>query len=389
MNVSPRPRIAYYSIVDPLDKRSWSGIPFYLGRVLQRYIGDVHFLGPVKIPWALDKTLRGMQKLSRFFFKKEYIPKYSFLKNAYASYYLKRKMKGNRYDFLLAPAAASELGCLTTKIPVIYLGDATYKLYSAYYKKEFYNQGFLSRWEGEQLERKALKKSDLVIFTSRWAAQSAVEDYGVSEKKIEIIQLGANIDEIPSRESIFQKEKADTLTLLFLSVDWERKGGDIAFATLVQLHQKGINAKLIICGCIPPSQFKHPSMEVIPFLNKNEQKDFDRFVKIISSSHFLLLPTRADCTPVVNCEAGAYGMPAITTKVGGVGDTVIDGVNGYCLPLEAGGEEYANLIADIYLDKPRYHQLIKSSRQRFDDELNWEKWAENFKRVLKQHQLYC
>jgi glycosyltransferase involved in cell wall biosynthesis len=388
MNASPRPRIAYYSIFDPLDKRSWSGIPYYMGKVLQCYVGDVHFLGPVKFPWVLDKTLRGMQKLSRLFFKREYIPKYSFLKNAYASYYLKKKMKGHTYDLLLAPAAASELGLLTTNIPVIYFGDATYKLYSAYYKKEFNNQGFLSRWEGEQLEKRALKKSDLVIFTSRWAAQSAIKDYGVSEKKVEIIQLGANIDEIPARENIFEKEKTQTLTLLFLSVDWHRKGGDIAFDTLVRLTDKGINAKLIVCGCVPPLQFTHPSMEVIPFLNKNEPQDLQHFVQIITSSHFLLLPTRADCTPVVNCEAGAYGMPAITTRTGGVGDMVIDGVNGYCLPMEAGGEAYANLIAEIFLDKKRYHQLIQSSRQRFDEELNWEKWAENFKRVLQQHHLY-
>src|SRR4028119_2142189 len=142
-----RPRIAYYTINDPMDKRSWSGLTYFIGQTLQKNIGDVHFLGPVKIPWLLDKTFRGIQKFTRFVFKTEYIPKYSFLKNMYASRVLKKKMRGRQYDFLFAPAAASELGCLNTNLPIIYFGDATYKLYSETYEKEFRNLNSVSRLE--------------------------------------------------------------------------------------------------------------------------------------------------------------------------------------------------------------------------------------------------
>ncbi|WP_210521512.1 glycosyltransferase family 4 protein [Hymenobacter terricola] len=387
METMNRKRIAYFSINDPLDKRSWSGITYYLGQTLQKNIGEVDFLGPVPIPWVLDKTLRGMAKFARLVFKTEYIPKYSLLKNVYASLYLRRKMRGRHYDFLLAPAAASELAYCRTRLPIIYFGDATYQLYSTFYKKEFENLNAFSRWEGNFLERKALRKSALVILTSQWASQSAIRDYGVSADKIEIMQFGANIDQVPSRNIIFKKEENPVLTLFFLSVDWERKGGDIAFDALKHLHEQGIPAKLIVCGCTPPPGISHPGLEVIPFLNKNDAADFNTFVGLFSSVHFLLLPTRADCTPVVNSEANAYGVPVITTDVGGVAGTVQDGINGYCLPFAAGGAEYATRIATIYADKAGYHRLIESSRARFDEELNWEKWAENFARILAAHQL--
>jgi glycosyltransferase involved in cell wall biosynthesis len=297
-------------------------------------------------------------------------------------------MKGKQCDFIIAPAAAPELAYLNTNLPIVYFGDATYKLYSSYYKKEFENLNSFSKWEGEHLERKALTKSSLIILTSKWAARSATDDYGVPADKIKIIQFGANIDLVPSRDVIFKKEQNKILTLFFLSVDWERKGGSIAFDALKELHAFGFAAKLIICGCIPPPEYAHPCIEVIPFLNKNKPKDFDRFVTIFSSVHFLLLPTRADCTPVVNSESNAYGVPAITTNVGGISDTVIDGINGYCLPFEAGGKEYANLIAKVYSDKEQYHELIESSRNHFEEELNWDKWAENFRKVLQKHNLY-
>jgi glycosyltransferase involved in cell wall biosynthesis len=382
-----RKKIAYFSINNPLDKRSWSGTTYYLGQTLERNIGEVHFLGPVKIPWWLDKTLRAMQKLSRFIFRKEYIPKYSLLKNIYATWYLKRKMKGRQYDFLMAPAAASELAYLKTELPIIYFGDATYKLYSETYEKEFKNLAFASRWEGNHLERKALKKSDLIILTSQWAAHSAMDDYGVPPDKIEVMLLGANIDIVPDRKNIFKKEENKTLTLLFLAVDWERKGGDIAFNTLKELHRKGVEAKLVVCGCIPPAQYVHPFMEVIPFLNKNNSKDYQQFVQLLSSVHFLLLPTRADCSLLVAMESNSYGVPAITTYVGGVPDVVKDGVNGYCLPLHADGAAYASLIKTIFSDKEQYHQFINSSRTKFEEELNWDKWAEHFKKVLQRHKL--
>lgn len=378
-----RLRIAFFCYYDPLDKRSWSGIPFYLGQTLQRNVGDVDFLGPVKTPRALDKFLRGVAKFTRIVFKREYITKYSILLNIHATWYLKRKMKGKKYDFLMAPASAPQLGLLRTRVPIVYFGDSTYRNYSTNYKREFNKLAAFSRWEGEVLEKKALKKSAFIMMTSEWAKQSAINDYGADPKKIEINLFGANMDFIPPAGGIFEKEKNSTLTLLFLAVDWERKGGPIAFETLIALRNMGVKAKLIVCGCEPPEEFSDPDMEVIPFLNKNDPADHELFVQFLSSCHFLILPTRADCSLIVACEANSYGVPAITTNVGGVGQVVLNDVNGYCLPLSAGGIDYAKIITTIYSDKRRYHDLVASSRKRFEQHLNWDKWAEKFLKFYK------
>lgn len=384
---SDRQKIAYFTINDPRDKRSWSGITYYMGRALQQHVGDVDFLGPVQTPWLLDKFFRATQKLSRLFFGKDYIPKYSLLKNIHAALILKRRMRGKQYDFVFAPAAASELAYLNTDLPIVYFADATYKLYSEAYHKEFRNQHPISRIEGNHLEKRALKKSDLVIFSCNWAAESAINDYGISKKKIEVLAMGANIEKAPDRSIIFKKLENPQLTLLFLSVDWDRKGGPIAFGVLQNLLHAGVDIKLIVCGCVPPSEFHIPGMTIIPFLNKNDQKDFRLFEELLAQSHFLLLPTRADCTPLVNCEANAYGIPVITTDVGGVTDTVFNGINGYCLPFDAGSAEYAGLIDNIFSDKNRYQELIISSRDIYDQKLNWNVFADSLAKMLRKHNL--
>jgi glycosyltransferase involved in cell wall biosynthesis len=375
-NDPSRPRIAFFSVNDPLDKRSWSGITYYMGQSLQRNVGDVDFLGPVKFPRLLDKVLRGIAKFNRIVFKEEYYTKYSLLQNLYSTWYLRKKMKGKAYDFICAPASSPALAYFKTDLPIVHLQDATFHLLSNYYR-EFEKASRFTRWEGEHLERKALRKSSFIVYASKWAARSGMEDYGVPADRILVRPFGANMDFEPSPDIIFEKEKNEELTLLYLAVEWERKGGNIAFDALTALHEKhGIKARLIVCGCIPPASFQHPYMEVIPFLNKNKKEDHDRFVGLLSSVHFLILPTRADCSLLVACESNAYGVPAIATATGGVPDVVLDGVNGYCLPYEAKGDEYARIIAGLFADKQRYHSLIASSRKRYEEVLNWDKWTE-------------
>lgn len=375
-----RIKIAFYTVVDPLDKRSWSGIPYYLGKALQKHGCKVDFLGPVPMPAFLDKFFRAIAKLTRLLFDAEYYVKHSLLWGWYAAGVIRKRMKGQTYDCIIAPGAPTELAFLKkTSVPVVYAMDATFNLLSNYYLEDYKKICSLSRWEGNYLERKALQKSALTIYASHWAANSAVSDYNYNRDNIFITPLGANMDFVPSGDIIYKKQENETLTLLYLAVDWERKGGAIAFETSLYLNNVyGIKTKLVVCGCVPPEGFNHPYMEVIPFLNKNIPEDHQQFVNLLSSTHFLILPTRADCSLIVACESNAYGIPVITTDTGGVSDVVKNGVNGYCLSYEAKSSEYARIISEIYSDKPRYNKLISECRMRFEECLNWDVWTKHF-----------
>ncbi len=377
-------RIAYLALNDPLDKKSWSGTTYYIAKALQKSGNEVDYLGPIKPPKWLDKTLRAIAKATRIIFRKEYITKYSLLLSWYSAKQFTKKLKGKKYDCICAPAASVELGFLKTDLPVIYITDATFELVSNYDYSEFNKMFWFSKLEGNLLEKNALKKSSAVIYPSIWAAESAIKDYHIANNKVFIAPFGANIDMIPDRQIIYKKLENKQLTLLFLAVDWDRKGGSIAFDVLKYLiYTHGVQAKLIVCGCVPPSHIAHPNMEVIPFLDKNKKEDYDRFVNIMSSAHFLLVPTRADCSLLVGCEANAYGVPAITTETGGVPEIVKDGVNGYCLPYSAPGSTYAGLINELFINEEKYQQLIASSRQRFEEHLNWQKWTESFTEIYE------
>ncbi|HVB60016.1 MAG TPA: glycosyltransferase, partial [Ktedonobacteraceae bacterium] len=81
-------------------------------------------------------------------------------------------------------------------------------------------------------------------------------------------------------------------------------------------------------------------------------------------------------------EANAFGLPAITTSTGGVADIVRDGENGYALPYEARGDDYARLIANLWHDKPRYRLLAQTSRAAYDERLSWDAWAKAVREII-------
>jgi glycosyltransferase involved in cell wall biosynthesis len=307
----------------------------------------------------------------------------------YARRVFRQRMKGKNYDCIVTPATSPGVAYLDdSRLPMVSVHDATFRLLSNYYMNEFGKVSPFSRWEGDLLERRALRRSTAIVYSSQWAADSAIKDYGIPEDRIVLMTLGANMDRIPDRASIFEKEKNKRLTLLYLAVEWERKGGKIAFDALKALKKKGVDAELIVCGVVPPAGYSDPDMTVIPFLNKNKEEDHQRFIGLLSSVHFLILPTRADCSLLVACESNAYGVPAITTDTGGVSYVVRNGVNGYCLPYEAPGEAYADKIIELFSNTDRYHALVQSSRDRFEETLNWDKWAEGFRRLYEEKILH-
>ena len=403
-------KIAYITAFEPRDRQGWSGLIYYIAQTLQKHIGDVTYLGPQGtfherlVGIALRRTSKFLIKRdslfaeeglvykklvgivlhrsSKLLLKKSFVYEESLLMaKGYAS--VDAKLAKQTFDLIVAAAGVRAVCFLETDIPIVLVGDSTYPLLLNYYP-EFRNVLKKSVREMHAIESSALKKASAIIYSSAWAAQSAIEDYHIDPREVHVIPFGANLDHPPAKELVLQRRKSGRCRLFFLGVSWQRKGGDIAFETLLELEKIGISAELIVCGCTPPKEFSHERMKVIPFLNKNDARQRNELERLFLSSDFLLLPTRGDCYGLVFCEAAAFGLPVITTRTGGVAEPVIDGKNGSLLPLDARGDAYAEVIARIYRDDERYNELVRASRAAFDTRLNWDAWGVAVKNIIAQ-----
>lgn len=376
-----RLKIAFLTALDPKDRSccSWTATMYYMGQALEKHCGEVDYLGPIKTNERRVGNL--IHKVSRLLFKKNFLYERSFFLARKHAQVAAERLVQVPFDVIVAPIGTTETAFLHTNIPIVLVKDATFALLHNYYDK-FSNLWERSVREASLLEELGNRRASLLTFTSAWAANSAIQDHGADPCKVHVVPFGANFDSPPPIEVIEKRKQSDCCRLLFVGADWQRKGGDIAFETLLKLEEMGVQAELIVCGCTPLEKISHERMRVIPFLNKNNEKQRKELETLFETSDFLILPTRSDCVPTVLCEAAAYGLPVVTTNTGGIPDVVGDGENGFTLPLSARGAEYAEVIAQVYRDEQRYAELVRSSRAVFDNRLCWDAWGMAHKQLI-------
>src|SRR5262249_28368925 len=95
------------------------------------------------------------------------------------------------------------------------------------------------------------------------------------------------------------------------------------------------------------------------------------FERLLGESHFLILPSRADCVPVVISEASALGVPVITSNVGGISTVVKPGSNGAMFSLETIVQAACYFIRTMVEDRAIYEQLALAAFDLYENRLNW------------------
>ncbi len=383
--------IAFIAHHDARDKNASSGAPYFISQALARHIGQIDILRIDPLTSILIKGLRkGFSAINRvllFLFRIQYYRHNLLIARIYGFAY-SRLLRNKRYDLIFAIKASNEIAFLKTKTPIVYCSDATFAAMVDYYP-EFKRLCGLSLIEGNAIEARALKNAALCTFYSRWAAHSAIKDYHTERDKVITILTGANLDTnlLPTQENLQNKTAAQSIELLFIGVDWERKGGNIAYQTMRNLNKRGYPTKLTICGCAIPDLVAQDSrVWHIPYLNKNDPMQAAEFYGLYKKADWFILPTRAKCLGTVFLEAAGFGLPSLAPDTGGIADAVIDGQTGYLMGLEDGGEAYADKIITSMNDGSQLKLKLKT-RAFYDAHFNWDTWARELNAQLSAHGL--
>lgn len=370
-------RIGLISQNDPADRKKSSGTIFTMSKSLKNQGYDVVWI-PVKINFLyilLEKIVKAVSKLFGLSIMFKHTP--------IGAYLLSRSIDEKQIkecDVLFAPFSSPALYALKKQgKKLVYLSDATFQAMDGYY---FSKMSSVAKKCGNKVEQKAMDVADEIVLSSDWALQSAIKDYKQPLSKVHVIEFGANIDDEDIIDHTFDYE--GTLEVLFLGVDWERKGGDIAVEACSWLNSNGVPTVLNIVGI----QNLSKDIEQLPyvsnygFLNKNDKKQYDTLVSVIKKSHCLLLPSLAECSAIAFCEASANGLPIFSHVTGGVPNYVYDGRNGYLLSLGSKGEDFGRKIKEC-LESSELKQMSQECQLFYKEKLNWGKWAERIEALFR------
>jgi glycosyltransferase involved in cell wall biosynthesis len=140
------------------------------------------------------------------------------------------------------------------------------------------------------------------LATTPWAKESIVSDYGVPEGKVTSVGLGANIVCRPVPKNWDQPK------LLWVGVDWRRKGGDLLLEAFA--HARIPGASLDIVG-------RHPRIDAPGVRGHGVIRDENRLRQFYEAATLFVLPSVFDPSPIVFLEAASAGTPCIGTDTGG------------------------------------------------------------------------
>jgi glycosyltransferase involved in cell wall biosynthesis len=297
------------------------------------------------------------------------------------------KLSELKVDCIVSPRSYP-IALLNTHLPVACWGDATYHALREIYP-EHKGVARTSIRQGDYIEKRAFNRCFYMAFSSNWAMKDAVEYYGASPERCEVIPFGSNNSPVFETEAaMFRSVTGRTkerLNLLFVGVDWKRKGGDIVLEAHLQLIGRGIPSHLTIVGCNPFESTPMPErVSCLGYLSKANPVHRALLHQAYSEAHVFFMPTRAECYGVVFAEAASYALPVLSTRTGGVADAVSTGETGLLLGESAPASEYADVLAAWHADRRRYEDLSTAAWGRWSSCLNWSVAGARFSNSLSK-----
>ena len=170
-----------------------------------------------------------------------------------------------------------------------------------------------------EYEKSIYQNATLNFTMSSNVSQSMIEDYSCNPEKIACVYCGANVQ--VKQDEIFDDQRFSNQNILFVGVEWERKGGPVlveAFKKVLKTHP---NATLTIVGCQP--KLKIPNCNIVGRVPVEDVKQYYQQASVFC------LPTTLEPFGIVFLEAMAHKLPIIGSNIGAIPEFIIEGKNGY------------------------------------------------------------
>jgi glycosyltransferase involved in cell wall biosynthesis len=320
-------------------------------------IGDLGIIRKTNLPrlvWAVGKEYGLSACVSRKRFDRHIVKTRYFFRRAREA--VLRRLKGKNYAFTFQTQALFDASC--PGAPHFIYTDHTH-LENLKYPAPTAITPLSRGWA--ELERSAYQHASMVFTMSGNISRSLVEQYGCPADRVECVYAGSNVSTAASEN--IDSGRFGARNILFVGVDWERKGGSILLDAFRSLRRSHPQASLTIVGCSP--EINEPGVHVKGHVS------LDEVAKYYRSASIFCLPTLNEPFGIVFLEAFSYGLPIVATKLGAIPEIVSDGESGYLVrPQDVG--ELADRLKEL-LDSPaRCEQFGSRGRQWVEERYSWE-----------------
>lgn len=238
-------KISYITTYDATNILNWSGLGYFIGKSLESQNAELDPIGGFKTSYYPDLIFKKLVHKSQG-------RTFPINKNLKMVSNFARKVQSRikpDSNLVFSPGSVP-ISMVETRLPKVFYTDACFAGMIDFYEG-FANLSAESLKDGHFLEQKAISESKLIFYSSEWAAQTAIDNYQVDPVKIKVVPFGANLDFFPSLQESREivTDRSDSVCkLLFIGVEWKRKGGDLALEVATEMNRRGIKTELHVVG---------------------------------------------------------------------------------------------------------------------------------------------
>jgi glycosyltransferase involved in cell wall biosynthesis len=360
---------------DPTNPDLASGVDYNFHSAFVREGAEVRVVGPFHQPgWLLDRALN---RFYRGLLRKRYL-KWNLQITRLSARALNRAEREWKPDLvfgLFPPPLAFYRG----QAPAVFNTDTTLQGW----QDGGANFGALPLKFLVWQERRTVRNCALTITFSEYCKRELIRRHGVEEQKVFIQPMPSALpaEVVPTREEFQPKRLTSPLELLLVGRDYQRKGIPTAIQVVQLLNQRGVTAKLTICGLQGSSE---GPIRFAGLFRKSVPEELQNYAKLYRGAHLLIHPAVFEPAGIVPAEAAAFGVPTITNDVGGLASQVAHGISGIVLPGHSPAEAYVDTIVGMVRNPDEYQRLSIGARKRYEREQNWEASGKCAMRVLEE-----
>lgn len=209
-------------------------------------------------------------------------------------------------------------------------------------------------------EREIYRNARMTFTMGGHVARSVVKDYGISPDRVACVYGGSNVGQpLPPENENYTNRR-----VLFVGVEWERKGGPALIAAFDRVLEKFPDATLTIVGCSPHLAGKR-NVEVVGRVAPVEVQRH-----LVRSSLFVF-PSRIEPFGIAPIEAMLHRIPVVVSNIGAMPEIVQEGVNGYLVDPDDIGN-LAQVICNLLADPEAAQRMGEAGFRIASEKFTWE-----------------
>jgi glycosyltransferase involved in cell wall biosynthesis len=163
---------------------------------------------------------------------------------------------------------------------------------------------------------KQIYQNAAVNFTfSQNQSDSIINDYGIDASRVVCVYAGSN-----TPPPAAQSHNYGTKNILFVGVNWERKGGPVLEQAFKQVLAKHPDASLTIVGCSPT--VNTPNTHIIGRIPLQQVEAY------YNKATIFCMPTRQEPFGIAFIEAMQRRLPVVSSTIGAVPEIIINNKSG-------------------------------------------------------------